>query len=103
MVNLPLLLAEVAIQAEKDTLLERLDPQRRLAVVLALIGIGLVGALLIVLVLLGGRWARQNRAPRASRLTGEAKAKHQAAKVASIELRSGETLAEPPGDGETKA
>ncbi|QDU57814.1 hypothetical protein [Aeoliella mucimassa] len=108
MVNLFMLMAEVADQANKaDTVLERLDPPRRAAVILALVGLGLLGALLIVVVLLGGRWARQDRSPRPSRFTGTSEesstANRTPPKPRSNELRSGETLAEPPGDGETKS
>jgi hypothetical protein len=39
--------------------LERLDPPRRAAVVMALLGLTLIGLFLIVLAMLGGHWARR--------------------------------------------
>ena len=47
--------------AEKagEPVLERLDPHRRAAVVMALLGLTLVGLFLIVLAMLGGHWTRR--------------------------------------------
>lgn len=68
MVNLSLYDWLLLAEETNATLLEKLDPQRRVAVVLALVGLGLLGALLVVGILLGGRWARQSRPRREARL-----------------------------------
>ena len=48
-------------QEPTQTVLQKLDPDRRAAVILALIGLGILGALLVCLTMLAGRWARQGR------------------------------------------
>jgi hypothetical protein len=50
-----MLLAEDAAKP----VLERLDPPRRAAVVMALLGLVLTGLLLVVCVMLGGHWVRR--------------------------------------------
>jgi hypothetical protein len=40
-------------------LLERLDPPRRAAVIMALVAIAILGIFLVTFVLLGGHWARR--------------------------------------------
>lgn len=92
------LLAESA----DDTVLERLDPERRAAVMAALVGLVLLGTLLVVVAMLAGRWARQRPSQRKQRFT--------AGKVGSFappprepKGRQTETLADQPGEGETKA
>lgn len=42
-----------------ETLLERLDPQRRAAVILALMALCLLGVTMVVLTMLGARWVRR--------------------------------------------
>jgi hypothetical protein len=42
-----------------DPVLERLDPPRRAAVVMALLGLTLVGLFLITTILVGGHWVRR--------------------------------------------
>jgi|SoiMetStandDraft_5_1073268.scaffolds.fasta_scaffold790929_1 hypothetical protein len=42
-----------------EPVLERLDPPRRAAIIMALLGLTLVGLFLIVLAMLGGHWARR--------------------------------------------
>ena len=42
-----------------DPILERLDPPRRAAVVMALLGLTLIGLFLIVFVMVGGHWVRR--------------------------------------------
>ncbi|WP_425395210.1 hypothetical protein [Aeoliella sp.] len=106
MVNLlaqiPILLADEA----KQTALERLDPERRAAVVLALVGLSLLGVLLVVIVLLGGRWARQRRPLRGTRAGANSDVTldtYPRPKVRDGEFRSGETIINRPGDQDTKA
>jgi hypothetical protein len=57
----------LAAEQAAEPLLERLDPERRVAVVMALLGIAVVGIFLVTMVLLGGSWvrrlARHNRGP----------------------------------------
>ncbi|HMP05304.1 MAG TPA: hypothetical protein PJ982_03050 [Lacipirellulaceae bacterium] len=42
-----------------EPLIERLDPERRVAVVMALLGIAIVGVFLVTMILLGGSWVRR--------------------------------------------
>ncbi len=57
-----------ALLAERSqqTVLEKLDPDHRAAVILTLIGLGLLCGLVIALTMLAGRWARQGRPRRSS-------------------------------------
>ena len=48
-----------AAQQTGDAVLERLDPPRRAAVVMALLGLTLVGLFLITFVMVGGHWVRR--------------------------------------------
>jgi hypothetical protein len=48
-----------AAQHASDAILERLDPPRRAAVVMALLGLTLIGLFLIVFVMVGGHWVRR--------------------------------------------
>ncbi len=63
--------------------LERLDPQRRAAVVMALLGLTLVGLFLIVLAMLGGHWARRLARHR----PGNSAKREGAADASDIQLR----------------
>lgn len=56
-------------QEQSQTVLEKLDPQRRVAVVFALVALGLLGVLLVILTMLASRWARQDRPGRSERLS----------------------------------
>jgi hypothetical protein len=49
----------LASQQAGDAVLERLDPPRRAAVVMALLGLTLVGLFLITFVMVGGHWVRR--------------------------------------------
>ena len=49
----------LAEQKLAEPLLERLDPPRRAAVVMALLAITIVGVFLVAFVILGGNWARR--------------------------------------------
>jgi hypothetical protein len=42
-----------------DPVLERLDPPRRAVIIMALLGLTLIGLFLVVLAMLGGHWARR--------------------------------------------
>jgi hypothetical protein len=50
-----LILAQEAVKP----VLERIDPPRRAAIIMALLGLTLVGLFLIVLAMVGGHWARR--------------------------------------------
>jgi hypothetical protein len=93
-----LLLAEKA----DDTVLERLDPDRRAAVIAALVGLVLLGTLLVVVVMLAGRWARHRPSQRKQRFAG-GKETSFAPPPREPKGRQNETLIDQPGDGETKA
>ena len=49
----------LAAQQAGDAVFERLDPPRRAAVVMALLGLTLVGLFLITFVMVGGHWVRK--------------------------------------------
>jgi hypothetical protein len=51
--------AALADQKVAEPLLERLDPPRRAAVVMALLAIAIVGIFLVACVMLGAHWARR--------------------------------------------
>jgi hypothetical protein len=48
-----------AAEKATDPVLEKLDPPRRAAVIMALLGLTLVGLFLIVCAMLGGHWVRR--------------------------------------------
>jgi hypothetical protein len=48
-----------AVQEAGEAVLERLDPPRRAAVVMALLGLTLVGLFLITFIMVGGHWVRR--------------------------------------------
>jgi hypothetical protein len=48
-----------AVQQAGDAVIERLDPPRRAAVIMALLGLTLVGLFLIAFVMVGGHWVRR--------------------------------------------
>jgi hypothetical protein len=48
-----------AAQQAGDAVIERLDPPRRAAVVMALLGLTLIGLFLITLAMVGGHWVRK--------------------------------------------
>lgn len=82
------------------SVLEQLDPPRRAAVVLALIGLCLLGVTMVVLTMLGAHWARGQRLrplrePRES-LSGS---QHRSRPVVDKPNATRETLSGlPPGD-----
>lgn len=49
----------VGAQQVAEPVFERLDPPRRAAVVMALLGLALVGLFLITFVMVGGHWVRR--------------------------------------------
>ncbi|HVT29411.1 MAG TPA: hypothetical protein VHE81_15455 [Lacipirellulaceae bacterium] len=49
----------VATQQPSLSVLERLDPPRRAAVIMALLGLTLVGVFLITFIMIGGHWVRR--------------------------------------------
>src|SRR5689334_3014929 len=49
----------MAVAQANDPVFERLDPPRRAAVVMALLGLTLVGMFLITFILVGGHWVRR--------------------------------------------
>ncbi len=56
---LRLALALLAVEESGERLIERLDPPRRAAVLMAILGLVLVGLTLVACVMIGGRWARR--------------------------------------------
>jgi hypothetical protein len=49
----------IATQQPGGSVLERLDPPRRAAVIMALLGLTLIGLFLITFVMIGGHWVRR--------------------------------------------
>ncbi len=49
----------LAAQQAGDAVFERLDPPRRAAVVMALLGLTLIGLFLMTFVMVGGHWVRR--------------------------------------------
>jgi hypothetical protein len=49
----------ILAQDAAKPVLERIDPPRRAAIIMALLGLTLVGLFLIVLAMVGGHWARR--------------------------------------------
>lgn len=91
-------------ESAKDTVLEKLDPERRAAIVLALVGLALLGVLLVVITMLAGRWARHNRPLRSTRLgNGTQTSSHQGHDLENGNVRRDETIASDPGSEDTKA
>lgn len=89
---------------EQQTVLEQLDPGRRAAVVMALVGLGMLGALLLALVMLGGRWARQDRPQRrAHRSEHRPRQVGRAVHPQITEYVAGETVVRLPPDEDTKS
>ncbi|MGB7950038.1 MAG: hypothetical protein WCH75_20320 [Candidatus Binatia bacterium] len=61
MVSVPAILATGILFAQKaaEPVLERIDPPRRAAVIMALLAITLIGLFLIIFVMVGGHWVRR--------------------------------------------
>jgi hypothetical protein len=49
----------LAVEDATEPVLERLDPPRRAAVVMALLALTLIGLFLIVFIMVGGHWVRR--------------------------------------------
>jgi hypothetical protein len=49
----------LAVEESAEPLIERLDPPRRAAVLMAILGLVLVGLTLVACVMIGGRWVRR--------------------------------------------
>ncbi len=58
-----------ALQESAAALIEQLDPPRRAAVLMAILGLVLTGLALIVCIMIGGRWVRRLARYRSSRST----------------------------------
>lgn len=93
------------VAAGSDTVLEKLEPERRAAVVLALVGLVLLGISLVVITMFAGRWARHDRPRRNIRFQAEprAKARQPQKNLTDAEARYEETIVNHPGDDDTKA
>lgn len=103
MVTSNLALALIAANQPADAaepLLERLDPPRRAAVLMAILGLVLLGLLIVACVMIAGRWtrrvARQRHGP--TRNTGHVENRRLRKSLATI-LPDEE--GEPSGAGET--
>ena len=86
-----------AVQQSSDPVLERLDPPRRAAVVMALLGLTLIGLFLIIFVMVGGHWVRRLARHRPGRRTfattaASNQALQEALQNALPELKSNDTV-----------
>lgn len=97
-------------QEQTQTVLEKLEPERRIAVVLALIGLALLGVLLVVVAMLASRWARHDRPGRSGRISSKPSssrlnldASRTDNRVEPIVDTRDDTIVERPGEGETEA
>jgi len=54
-----LLIGALAVQPPAQPMLERLDPQRRVAVVMAILALVLIGLMLVGGVMIGAHWVRR--------------------------------------------
>ncbi len=72
-------LLAIATQEPSLSILERLDPPRRAAVIMALLGLTLIGLFLITFVMIGGHWVRRlaRQRPRSRNSAAAAAAKQQ--------------------------
>jgi len=90
--------------------MERLDPPRRAAVVMALLGIVLTGLLLVLIVMLGAHWVRRvarykpgrARAGAGSAEMGKNRSLRKSLKPVAPEAKSNETVLFNPSSKETK-
>jgi hypothetical protein len=91
-----------------DPLFERLDPPRRAAVVMALLGLTLIGLFLITFAMIGGHWVRRMARHRPSRRragTAAAASRQLTEALQGIlpELKSGDTVLLDTPSKDTKA
>jgi hypothetical protein len=89
-------LLAIAAQQPGDSLLERLDPPRRAAAIMALLGLTLIGVLLITFVMVGGHWVRRLARQRPGSRTGASAAATQklrdALRAFLPDIKSGDTI-----------
>lgn len=105
-------LAGGMIAAAKSTgpVLEQLEPRRRVAVIMAILAIVLVGLLLVTCTMLGARWVRQiaRQSPRPPRLddltppSEKSPSPRAPLDGSSAPVDPNETVYLDPGKGETK-
>ncbi|TWT88586.1 hypothetical protein Mal64_20700 [Pseudobythopirellula maris] len=93
--------------AQSQTVLERLDPPTRAAVLMAVIGLVLLGLALVVLTMIGGRWLRRVARDRPATQAIESKKKAYRASTSQPVARSngltGDTAPGEDSSSETTA
>jgi hypothetical protein len=69
----------VLLAQQAEPVLERLDPPRRAAIIMALLGLVLTGLLLVTIAMLGGHWVRRlaRHKPGGRRPTADAEAERK--------------------------
>jgi hypothetical protein len=94
---------------QKDPVLERLDPPRRAAVIMALLALVLTGLFLVLTVMLGAHWVRRlaRHRPGAHKtspveLRGENERLRDALKSVLPEVKTNDTVQLGSAPGETK-
>jgi len=96
-------------QQSSESVLERLDPPRRMAVLMALLGVLLVGLMLVMIVMVGAKWvrrlARHEAGQRATMTSGQQDSSgrpRDALRDVLPETNVGETIRLNISSGETK-
>lgn len=97
-------------QQQTENVMERLDPPRRAAVVMALLGIVLTGLLLVLIVMLGAHWVRRmarykpgrDRTSAGGAEVGKNRALRESLKSIGSEAKSNETVLFNPSSKETR-
>jgi hypothetical protein len=67
----------LAVEESGEALIERLDPPRRAAVLMAILGLVILGLTLVACVMIGGRWVRRLARQRHGRTTLTANIENQ--------------------------
>lgn len=102
-----LALVLLAVEESAEPLIERLDPPRRAAVLMAILGLVLLGLTLVACVMIGGRWVRHLARQRHGRTTLTANVENQRLRSALGTIlpasTTGETIVAEPQSDETIA
>ena len=105
--TLVLALALLAIEESAEPLIDRLDPPRRAAVLMAILALVLLGLALVACVMIGGRWVRRLARHEHGRTTITANVENQRLRSALKNIlptgEAGETIAMEHRSDETKA
>jgi hypothetical protein len=97
----------LAIEESAEPLIDRLDPPRRAAVLMAILALVLLGLALVTCVMIGGRWVRRVARHEHGRTTITANIENQRLRAALTDIlpvgEAGETIAMEHRSDDTKA